>query len=92
METGKKLWEKVKRIDCDVHTSDYWEAYTKFLPKNKHMITKAETFSVEGMNNLLRHFVARFHRRMHCYSKSAVMVVTTLFLFQHREMALSILG
>ena len=90
--TGKKLWKKVQSISCDLHTSDYWDAYTKFLPQEKHMITKAETFSVEGMNNLLRHFIARFHRKTHCYSKSETMVLKTLLLFQYRERVLSILS
>lgn len=86
-KTGKCLWEKVKHISCFRHMSDYWEAYQKFLPKKKHTASKKETFSVEGMNSLIRHFLARFRRRTRCYSKSASMVVNTLLLFQHREMA-----
>ncbi|QQR77193.1 MAG: IS1 family transposase [Candidatus Moraniibacteriota bacterium] len=90
--TGKKLWKKIRHLDCSLHTSDYWEAYRKFLPQDKHITSKAETFSVEGMNNLLRHFIARFKRRTHCYSKSVVMVLKTLLLFQYREMVVSILS
>lgn len=86
-KTGKKLREKVKHISCFRHMSDYWEAYEKFLPKERHTMSKKETFSVEGMNSLIRHFLARFRRKTRCYSKSAEMVVNTLFLFQNRESA-----
>lgn len=72
-----------------MYASDYWEAYAKFIPKEKHLQTKAETFTVEGVNNLLRHFLARFHRKTHCYSKSLQMVHASLVLFSNREIALS---
>ncbi len=89
-KTGRKLWDKIKKIDCDKYCSDHWDVYKKFLPKDKHIQTKAETFTVEGMNNQLRHYIARFHRKTHCYSKSIEMVENTILLFMHREIAISI--
>jgi insertion element IS1 protein InsB len=91
-QRGKKLWEKVSHISCPRHMSDHWEAYEKFLPKEKHTASKKETFSVEGMNSLIRHFLARFRRKTRCYSKSVDMVINTLLLFQNREMAMTILS
>lgn len=92
VSTGRKLWNKIKHYDCSNYATDYWEPYEAFIPKSKHLQTKAETYTVEGVNNLLRHFIARFHRKTHCYSKSLAMIENTLLLFIHRKLALSILG
>lgn len=51
--------------------SDYWKAYTQFVPHEIHVQSKAETFTVEGYNSLFRHFLARLRRKSKCYSKSA---------------------
>jgi len=51
--------------------SDYWKAYTQFVPPEIHVQSKAETFTVEGYNSLFRHFLARLRRKSKCYSKSA---------------------
>ena len=36
--------------------SDYWKPYETIVPENKHIQTKAETFTVEEYNSLFRHF------------------------------------
>jgi insertion element IS1 protein InsB len=61
--------------------TDYWKAYAEFLDKEKHIQSKAETFTVEGYNSLLRHFLARLKRRTKCYSKSYLMLYYSLILF-----------
>ncbi|MCG8206814.1 IS1 family transposase, partial [Tenacibaculum finnmarkense] len=38
------------------------------IPKDKHVQSKAETFTVEGYNSLFRHFLARMRRKSKCYS------------------------
>jgi len=50
--------------------SDYWKPYESIIPKDKHIQSKAETFTVEGYNSLFRHFLARMRRKSKCYSKS----------------------
>ena len=70
--------------------TDYWKPYQEFIPVDYHIQSKAETYTVEGMNNLLRHFLARLHRQTHCYSKSFEMVAYTLLLFTHKDRALAI--
>ena len=92
LKTGRKLWEKIENIPVNKYFSDYWTPYKKFLPANKHRQTKAETYTIEGWNSTLRHYIARFHRRTHCYSKSTQMVKTSLYLFTHKELALSLLS
>jgi insertion element IS1 protein InsB len=52
--------------------SDHWEAYESIIPKEKHIQTKAETFTVEGYNSLFRHFLARMRRKTKCYSKKII--------------------
>jgi len=54
--------------------TDYYYPYQKFIPKDKHIQSKAQTFTVEGYNSLFRHFLARFRRKSKCYSKSKEML------------------
>jgi insertion element IS1 protein InsB len=44
------------------------------------MQLKAETFTVEGYNSLIRHFLARFRRKSKCYSKAKHMIEKSLKL------------
>jgi insertion element IS1 protein InsB len=53
--------------------SDYWKPYEDFVPPEKHLQTKRETFTVEGYHCRVRHYLARFHRKTLCYSKSEEM-------------------
>jgi insertion element IS1 protein InsB len=54
--------------------TDYWKPYEQFIPPEKHIQSKAETYTVEGYNSLFRHFLARFRRQTKCYSKSESML------------------
>ncbi len=54
--------------------SDYWSPYEKFVPKEMRTQSKAETYTVEGYNSLLKHFLARLRRKSKCYSKSKEML------------------
>ena len=60
--------------------TDHWKPYEKFIPQNKHVQSKAETFTVEGYNSLFRHFLARMRRKSKCYSKSIVMLEYSILL------------
>jgi len=75
------LWEKIKNsCENSIIYTDYWRAYSEFLPKERHFKTKAETYTVEGYNSRLRHFVARLRRKTKCYSRSFEMLKYTLIL------------
>ncbi len=37
--------------------TDYWKLYESFIPEERHIQSKAETFTVEGYNSLFRHFL-----------------------------------
>jgi insertion element IS1 protein InsB len=60
--------------------SDYWSPYEKFVPKEMHTQSKAETYTVEGYNSLFRHFLARLRRKSKCYSKSKKMLKYSVML------------
>ena len=36
--------------------SNYWKSYENIIPKEKHLQSKSETFTVEGYNSLFRHY------------------------------------
>lgn len=66
--------------------SNYWKAYETIVPKEKHLQTKAETFTVEGYNSLFRHFLARMRRKSKCYSKKVEeLKLSVLLLMHHRN-------
>lgn len=86
-----KLWEKVGKFACGDVMADYWKSYNEIIPSEQLTQTKAETYTVESYNGLIRHFLARFRRRTKCYSKSEEMIELTLKLFfAYRNKTLSI--
>ncbi len=78
-ETGKLLWEKWTKKEIGEVMTDHWRAYAEFIPEKIHTQSKAETFTVEGYNSILRHFLARLRRKTKCYTKSLEMLSTRLF-------------
>jgi insertion element IS1 protein InsB len=71
--------------------SDYWIPYESVISKEKHIQSKAETFTVEGYNSLYRHFLARMRRKSKCYSKKMEMLsISVLLLMHYRNGSLSI--
>ncbi|KAA6320312.1 hypothetical protein EZS27_029896, partial [termite gut metagenome] len=69
-----------KDIPVSFYGSDYWKSYEAFIPPEKHLQTKAETFTVEGYNSRIRHYLARFKRKGKCYSKAQHMIEKSLKL------------
>lgn len=61
--------------------TDYWKAYKGVIPKQKHTRSKAETYTVEGYNSLIRHCLARMKRKTKCYTKCVRMLMYSLQLF-----------
>ena len=77
-ETGEKLWAQIKeKVKAG---TDYWKAYECFIPPEKHIQTKKETYTVEGYNSLFRHFLARLRRRTKCYTKALYMLILSVKL------------
>ncbi|MDR1197457.1 MAG: hypothetical protein LBK94_00375 [Prevotellaceae bacterium] len=65
-QAAEKFRETIRRHEMEYMASDYWKAYESIIPKEKHIQTKAETFTVEGYNSLFRHFLARVRRKAKC--------------------------
>ena len=83
-KTFQKLTDEISHIDAKLYASDYWHAYNLIDP-TKHLLGKAHTYTVELINRLLRHYLARLARKTYCYSKSLQMIKFYLLLFMHRE-------
>ena len=92
-ETGRQLWDKIKdRASSAIIATDHWAAYADFIPAERHIQSKAETYTVEGYNSILRHFLARMRRKSKCYTKSEEMLqYSVILLFEKRHNGLSIL-
>jgi insertion element IS1 protein InsB len=76
-ETGLKLWEKIKIFDVSIFYSDHWKSYNEFVPAEKLVQTKAETYTAESYNSRIRHYLAR---KTKCYTKSQTMMEISLKL------------
>ena len=79
-KTGLKLWDKLKDMNIGCFCTDYWKSYQEFNPWEKHIQTKAETYTVEGYNSRIRHYLARFKRKGKCGSMSEYMLQRSLNL------------
>ncbi|MEA2083538.1 MAG: IS1 family transposase, partial [Thermodesulfobacteriota bacterium] len=77
---GEKLWESIKDKDIDMVATDYWKPYENFIPPENHIQSKKETFTIEGYNSILRHFLARLRRKSKCYSKCFKMLKISVML------------
>jgi IS1 family transposase len=73
----------VKKVECFYSDANSCYRYTfdKYFPKEKLIITKAETHLIESSNSSIRDNLARFNRRTKRYTKSIDMLERTLDLF-----------
>ena len=81
-----KLYDKISVNNPKAYyMSDYWKAYDEFIPVRRHCKSKAETYTVEGYNSILRHFLARLRRKGKCYTKSPIMLFYSLLLLMEKR-------
>jgi insertion element IS1 protein InsB len=78
-QTGAKLHKAISCLEVESYYTDYWGAYESVLYKGQHIKSKAETYTVERMSSLLRHYLARFKKRGQCYSKSVDMIACSIY-------------
>ena len=83
-QTGDKLYKAISCLAVERYYTDYWSAYESVLYKERHIKSKAETYTVERMNSLPRHYLARFKIRSQCYSKSVAMIAYALNLLLNK--------
>ncbi len=86
-KTCALLWKRVpKPYKEAVLYTDFWEAYQKVLPKERHHAVgkgAGQTCHVERFNNTLRQRMARFVRKTLSFSKTDAMHENCLLLFLH---------
>ena len=85
----EKLCENISHIDAKFYATDKLSA-CNIIPEDKHLIGKSHTYTVERMNRLLRHYLARFARKTYCWSKSLNMIDNSVILFLYRNSITSI--
>ena len=71
---------KIQDFSINHFASDHWKSYEDFMPSAKHLQTKSETYTVEGYNSIIRHYLSRFKRKAKCYSKAEYMIDVSLNL------------
>jgi len=65
--------------------------YENYQKSKKICGKTAETYTVEGYNSILRHFLARLRRKTKCYTKSLEMLkhsVLLLMKYRNKELTL----
>ena len=85
---GRKALKKLlflNNLSADMYATDHYRAYN-ILPEEKHIRSKAHTYTVEAKNAQIRHYLARFHRRTKCYSKAVHMVIATLIIYFNKHL------
>ena len=61
------------------------KSYKEMIPSELLIQSKAETYTVESYNGVIRHFLARFRRKTKCYSKSEQMINYSLMLLMAKR-------
>jgi insertion element IS1 protein InsB len=79
------LWDKVKEYAEGIVAADYWKSYKEMIPIEQLVQSKAETYTVESYNGIIRHFLARFRRKTKCYSKCEKMIEYSLILLMAKR-------
>ena len=69
-EDFKILLNQMKYIPIDTYYTDDWGAYSRLLPKEKHVVGKDKTWKIERKNLNFRTHLKRLNRKTICYSKS----------------------
>jgi insertion element IS1 protein InsB len=62
--TLNRLLERLKPWSVTLYCTDDYAPYDTLLPVGRHYIGKDETVAIERVNSRLRHWFARFRRRM----------------------------
>ena len=79
--TARKLYNKLSHLkDCTFYTDD-WDAFTKVLPRDRHIIGKKHTISIEQDNSNTRHHLGRVTRRTKIVSRSEEMIYLSMTLW-----------
>jgi insertion element IS1 protein InsB len=62
---------------------EIWKVYPYFIDDCDHLVSKTAMTRVEGENSRLRHYLARLHHKIFCYSKSIEMLEVSVRLLTY---------
>jgi len=79
------LWNRINKYAKGIVATDYWKSYKEMIPIEQLVQSKAETYTVESYNGIIRHFLAIFRRKTKCYSKSEKMIEYSLILLMAKR-------
>jgi insertion element IS1 protein InsB len=71
--------------------TDAYGVYSQYNLGKYHCPSKAETSLVESKNSLIRHYLARFHRKTKRYSKALDMIFHSLILLFNKKLLLTMI-
>ena len=86
----ENLCENISHIDVRFYASDQYSVYDIIHPRYKRLVGKEHTCTVERMNRLLCHYIARLARETYRWSESFNTIINSVFLFLYRDSFLSI--
>lgn len=88
-ETGAQgLWDSLPAVyrQCAVSYTDFWSAYQRVFPKNKHQSVGKETGKtsfIERFNNTMRQRISRLVRKTLSFSKKLSNHIGAIWYFIH---------
>ena len=89
-------FEATETLDLQVYRRVALKIKKKFkiniLCTDQDVINKSKICLVESQNSIIRWRLARFHRKISCYSKSLDMVSASLLLLFNEQLIYSIIG
>ena len=78
---------------ADHYYSDAYSAYSEICYEGKHtsLKNKSQTYTVEGVNSDLRHYIPPLHRKSKCFFRSieTAKAVFKIFIFAFNKFALA---
>jgi insertion element IS1 protein InsB len=79
--TFRRLYAKVRHLKNCIFYTDDWDAFAKVLPKDRHIIGKSHTVTIERDNSNTRHHLGRMTRRTKVVSKKVEMIDASMKLW-----------
>ncbi|MDP9196009.1 MAG: IS1 family transposase [Pseudomonadota bacterium] len=82
-KTAQALWRQITKSGVKLFAAftNRWKICRKVIPENLLCQSRKLTPAAETQNTRIRHYLARFHRKTLCCSKSPAMVELSLWLF-----------
>jgi insertion element IS1 protein InsB len=69
-ESCARLMEKLSDFPIRYFYTDDWQSYKKYIPSERHIIGKANTWKIERRNLNFRTHIKRLNRKTICFSKN----------------------